>query len=78
MNGDNLSPVQKENNFMGMRRLFIIRKDLYLSAGKLGAMVVHCAEGFWIQGLLQTLKTVGQDLSEACLDRPYLAYQKKS
>ena len=43
-NGDNLLPVQKENSFMGMRRLFIIRKDLHLSAGKLGAMVAHCAE----------------------------------
>ena len=46
--GDNLSPAQKENRFMGMRRLFIIRKDLHLSAGKLGAMVAHCAEGYWI------------------------------
>jgi len=43
-----LSPAQKENRFMGMRRLFIIRKDLHLSAGKLGAMVAHCAEGYWI------------------------------
>ena len=33
---------------MGMRRLFIIRKDLHLSAGKLGAMVAHCAEGYWL------------------------------
>ena len=31
-----------------MRRSFIIRKDLHLSAGKLGAMVAHCAEGYWI------------------------------
>ena len=46
--GHNLSPVQKENSFMGMRRLFILRKDLHLSAGKLGAMVAHCAEGYWI------------------------------
>ena len=30
-----------------MRRLFIIRKDLNLSAGKLAAMVAHCAEGYW-------------------------------
>lgn len=30
-----------------MRRLFIIRKDLNLSSGKLAAMVSHCAEGFW-------------------------------
>lgn len=27
-----------------MRRLFIIRKDLNLSPGKLAAMVGHCAE----------------------------------
>lgn len=30
-----------------MRRLFIIRKDLNLSKGKLAAMVAHCAEAFW-------------------------------
>lgn len=30
-----------------MRRLFIIRKDLNLSPGKLAAMVGHCAEGYW-------------------------------
>lgn len=30
-----------------MRRLFIIRKDLHLSAGKLAAMVAHCAEAYW-------------------------------
>lgn len=34
-----------------MRRLFIIRKDLNLSAGKLAAMVAHCAEGFWTNWL---------------------------
>ncbi len=31
-----------------MRRLFIIRKDLNLSPGKLAAMVGHCAEGYWM------------------------------
>ena len=31
-----------------IRRLFIIRKDLYLSAGKLAAMVSHCAELYWL------------------------------
>jgi Uncharacterized conserved protein len=31
-----------------MRRLFIIRKDLNLHAGKLAAMVGHCAEGYWM------------------------------
>lgn len=30
-----------------MRRLFIIRKDLHLTAGKLSAMVAHCAEAYW-------------------------------
>jgi peptidyl-tRNA hydrolase len=30
-----------------MRRLFIIRKDLNLSAGKLAAMVGHCSEAYW-------------------------------
>lgn len=30
-----------------MRRLFIIRKDLHLSAGKMSAMVAHCAEAYW-------------------------------
>jgi peptidyl-tRNA hydrolase len=32
-----------------MRRLFIIRKDLHLSSGKLAAMIAHCAEGYWIR-----------------------------
>lgn len=30
-----------------MRRLFIIRKDLHLTPGKLAAMVSHCAEAYW-------------------------------
>lgn len=34
----------KEN---GYRRLFIIRKDLHLTAGKLAAMVGHCCEAYW-------------------------------
>ena len=32
---------------MGYRRVFIIRKDLHLSSGKLAAMVAHCAEAYW-------------------------------
>ena len=32
---------------MGYRRVFIIRKDLHLSPGKLAAMVGHCAEAYW-------------------------------
>ena len=36
-----------------MRRLFIIRKDLHLSPGKLAAMVGHCAEAYWTHLLKQ-------------------------
>lgn len=36
-----------------MRRLFIIRKDLHLSPGKLVAMVGHCAEAYWTHLLMQ-------------------------
>lgn len=31
-----------------MRRVFIVRKDLHLTSGKLAAMVAHCAEAYWI------------------------------
>ena len=36
-----------------MRRLFIIRKDLHLSAGKLAAMGGHCSEAYWTNWLKQ-------------------------
>ena len=32
---------------MSYRRLFIMRKDLHMSAGKLAAQVGHCAEAYW-------------------------------
>lgn len=32
---------------MGYRRLFIMRKDLHMSPGKLAAQVAHCAEAYW-------------------------------
>ena len=32
---------------MYMRRLFIIRKDLHLTPGKLAAQVGHCCEAYW-------------------------------
>lgn len=32
---------------MGYRRLFIMRKDLNMSPGKLAAQVAHCAEAYW-------------------------------
>ena len=45
-----------------MRRLFIIRKDLNLSAGKLAAMVAHCAEGYWTR-LIARNATTGEQYS---------------
>lgn len=34
-----------------MRRLFIMRKDLHMSTGKLLAQTCHCAEAYWTRGL---------------------------
>lgn len=34
-----------------MRRLFIMRKDLNMTAGKLAAQVGHCAEAYWTRML---------------------------
>lgn len=39
-----------------MRRLFIIRKDLHLSGGKLAAMIGHCAEAYWMNLLKAGIK----------------------
>ena len=30
-----------------MRRVFIVRKDLHMSSGKLAAQIAHCAEAYW-------------------------------
>ena len=44
----------------GYRRLFIMRKDLQMSHGKLAAQVSHCAEAYWLN-LFRSLK---QEASE--------------
>ena len=45
---------------MGYRRLFIIRKDLNLSAGKLAAMVGHCAEAYWTRTIRENITGVSR------------------
>jgi len=45
-----------------MRRLFIIRKDLHLSSGKLAAMVGHCCEAYWTNLLKRCSKTDNSDI----------------
>lgn len=47
---------------MGYRRLFIMRKDLKMSPGKLAAQVGHCAEAFWTWKLREAVcQTVSSD-----------------
>lgn len=43
-----------------MRRLFIMRKDLNMSAGKLAAQVGHCAEAYWTR-MIQNANWTGDD-----------------
>lgn len=38
---------------LNFRRLFIFRKDLQMSTGKLLAQLGHCAEGYWTRSLLR-------------------------
>lgn len=40
---------------MGYRRLFIMRKDLHMSPGKLAAQVSHCAEAYWTRWLSRNM-----------------------
>lgn len=41
---------------MGYRRLFIMRKDLHMSTGKLLAQVGHCAEAYWTRLIKNGIK----------------------
>lgn len=44
-----------------MRRLFIMRKDLNMSPGKLAAQVAHCAEAYWTNGIRNSVKPHSDD-----------------
>lgn len=41
-----------------MKRVFIMRKDLHMSPGKLAAQVGHCAEAYWTHGFREHCKPI--------------------
>ena len=41
------------------RRLFIFRKDLHMSTGKLLAQLGHCAESYWTKALIRSAQYDG-------------------
>lgn len=48
------------------RRLFIMRKDLNMSHGKLAAQIGHCAEAYWLNKICQPdLQQVGNGMIES-------------
>jgi len=50
---------------MSYRRLFIMRKDLAMSPGKLAAQVGHCAEMYWLRLLRRQAVRDGDDVLTA-------------
>lgn len=48
---------------MGYRRVFIIRKDLHLSGGKLAAMVAHCAEAYWTRIIREDITGASRNIN---------------
>lgn len=54
-----------------MRRLFIMRKDLNMSTGKLLAQTMHCAEAYWTRGLRSNLNLIeDSDMIESTVKIP--------
>jgi peptidyl-tRNA hydrolase len=69
---------------MGYRRLFIIRKDLNLSPGKLSAMLMHCVEAYYI-GLIKpvipiemNLNAIGLPIREVAADSDDITHYKST
>ena len=53
-----------------MRRVFIIRKDLHLTAGKLSAMLMHCAEAYWTN-LIKASVAIDNEFVTLAAEDPY-------
>ena len=58
---------------MGYRRIFIIRKDLCLSSGKLAAMVGHCAEAYWTRLIKNNINAI-TNIDENGFTENYVSY----
>lgn len=58
---------------MSYRRLFIIRKDLGLSSGKLAAMVGHCAEAYWTRLIKNNTNAITK-IDENGFRESYISY----
>lgn len=58
--GESRKLNERKDDGMGYRRLFIMRKDLHMSAGKLAAQVGHCAEAYWLRLIRKSLVEQGE------------------
>ena len=60
--------VNLEFDPRGYRRLFIMRRDLNMSPGKLAAQVSHCAEAYWLQLIRSWHKPPEEDGTEVSVE----------
>lgn len=58
-----------------MRRLFIVRKDLNLSTGKLAAQLMHCAEAYWTRMMKRSIFGIYKEEQDGT---SFSAYEKGS
>ena len=53
-----------------MRRVFVIRKDLHLKPGKMGAMLGHLCEAYWTN-LLKTFPCIDNEFTTLMAEDPW-------
>lgn len=61
-----------------MRRLFIMRKDLHMSTGKLIAQTCHCSEAYWTRMLQQApkIEVDGSDIHVSMMSIPMEIFEQ--